>query len=214
MARIKDNNVYTAEYTTAYVTSTSIDTVKFSDTIISYAKAHILWEKKSGGGGIVFTTTIIPTGSITGVIEAIDAEDGKVPVIIEDTTVAIANGGTGQSSLAGIKNAFGIDALSEQIATMQQTITYTATKGSNLHSDSNLWPRGYGKIVVIPYYLVTTAAIAKNDVLATFDFPSNIAVNCFDGNYLNLRSGTKTLIADKAIPNGTSIAGTIVGILS
>ena len=52
-------------------------------------------------------------------------------MLIEDTVVAIANGGTGQSSLAGAQSALGITALSDQIATYLhvEELTYDSTNG-------------------------------------------------------------------------------------
>lgn len=102
------NGVYTATFTTAYVTSSSIETVYYDESIDSYMKAYIVADKKSGGGGVVFSTKKIPTGIITGQIHVMDNDDGKVPVIIEGTVTPVANGGTQESTVAGVQNRFGI----------------------------------------------------------------------------------------------------------
>lgn len=107
---------FSATFNTAYVTTTSEEILTYDGSLIDYAKAHIIDAKKSGGGGIVFTTATKPTGTITGKAYVFDNEDHTIPTIIEGTVVPISNGGTGQSSLAGAQSALGITALSEQIA--------------------------------------------------------------------------------------------------
>jgi len=123
---------YTANFTTAYVTTTSKEIVMFDSSLASYAKAHINVAKKSGGGGLTLTTTTKPTGTITGTAYVWDNDDGKVPTLIEDTVVQIANGGTGQSSLAGAKSALGITALSDQFTNFRHTTIIANTDLDNL----------------------------------------------------------------------------------
>ena len=112
-----DNN-FVATFNTAYVTSTSKDFLIYDETFGQYVKADMLAEKKSGGGGIKFTTSKKPTGTLTGTIYTIDVGDGKIPVIIENTVTPIANGGKGQSSLAGAKNVLGIETLENRVRTI------------------------------------------------------------------------------------------------
>jgi len=116
------SGTFTANFTTAYVTSTSKEIVMFDSSLRTYGTADINTAKKSGGGGITFTTSKKPTGTITGTIFVFAAQDGKVPYIIENTVTPIANGGTGQSSLAGAQSALGITALSNQIGTLNTNI--------------------------------------------------------------------------------------------
>ena len=113
---VSSNGQWVANFTTAYVTATSKEIGYYNKSIVDYAKAHILMEKKSGGGGLVFTTAKKPTGLIEGTVLVFDNDDLKLPVLIEDTVVSIANGGTGANTLAGAKNNLGITALSDQIA--------------------------------------------------------------------------------------------------
>jgi len=117
------SGTFTANFTTAYVTSTSKEIVMFDSSLRTYGTADINTAKKSGGGGITFTTSKKPTGTITGTIFVFAAQDGKVPYIIENTVTPIANGGTGQSSLAGAQSALGITALSNQIGTLNSKLT-------------------------------------------------------------------------------------------
>ena len=115
------NGVYTANFTTAYVTSSSKEILTYSESLRSYAQADINAEKASGGGGIKFTTTKIPTGTITGNAYVFDNNDNKIPTLIENTVTPIANGGTGQSSLAGAQQVLGITALNDQIGKLLTT---------------------------------------------------------------------------------------------
>ena len=122
---------WSAEFTSAYITTTSKDVVIFDSSVKTYKAYNIVANKKTGGGGLVVTTTKKPTGTITGTIYTIDANDGKVPILIENTVTPIANGGTGESTLAGAKNALGITALAEQIGNLQNiALTLTSTMSS------------------------------------------------------------------------------------
>lgn len=105
---------FSATYNSAYITTTSQEILTYTKSIEN-ATAHIDAEKKSGGGGLVFTSAKKPTGTVQGTAYVFDNDDRTLPVIIEGTVTPIANGGTGQSSLAGAQSALGITALSKQI---------------------------------------------------------------------------------------------------
>ena len=110
---------FSATYNSAYITATSQEILTYTKSIEN-AAAHIDAEKKSGGGGLVFTTAKKPTGTVQGTAYVFDNDDHTLPVIIEGTVTPIANGGTGQSSLAGAQSALGITALSEHIANLNE----------------------------------------------------------------------------------------------
>ena len=129
------NGVYTAEFTTAYITSTSYEELYVDNSFYTYGKTQIKATKKSGGGGLILTTETIPTGTITGTLKIIDTDDGKVPVIIEDTTVPIANGGTGQSTVAGVRSAFSIPDVVDNLTTNDGTKALSAKQGYTLNSN-------------------------------------------------------------------------------
>ena len=114
------SGTFTANFISAYVTTTSKWILTYDSNISSYAKAHLNASTKSGGGGITFTTQKKPTGTITGTILVWDNDDGKLPTLIENTVTPIANGGTGQSSLSGAKQVLGITELNGKT-------TYTPT---------------------------------------------------------------------------------------
>lgn len=133
-----DGGVYKATFSSAYITATSKEFAFPDESYISYAKAHILGEKHSGGGGWDFQTSVIPTGTIKGSMYVFDAPDGKVPVLIEDTVVSIANGGTGESTLAGAKSTLGVTAIENNVSLHDfGTFTSQATLESTLATFMN-----------------------------------------------------------------------------
>ena len=126
---------FSATYNSAYITTTSQEILTYTKSIEN-ATAHIDAEKKSGGGGLVFTSAKKPTGTVQGTAYVFDNDDRTLPVIIEGTVTPIANGGTGQSSLAGAQSALGITALSEQKANItveleMQSSTFALTNGGS-----------------------------------------------------------------------------------
>jgi hypothetical protein len=108
------NGVYTANFLSDYITSSCKVILTYEPTLEN-ARAYINAAKKTGGGGLTFTTSTIPVGTVTGTAYVFDNDDNKVPTLIENTVTPIANGGTGQSSLAGAQQALGITALNTQI---------------------------------------------------------------------------------------------------
>lgn len=123
---------YVAEFDTAYITETSKDFVIFDESYKMFAQADVVADKKTGGGGMVFKTAVQPIGYISGTIYTVDANDGKVPVLLEDTVTPIANGGTGQSTLASAKQAFGITSLENDVSTLQNDVTTLSGNLANL----------------------------------------------------------------------------------
>lgn len=144
------NGVYTAEFDSEYITGSSKEITIFDSTYRTYARDDIIISKQTGGGGLVLTTGVIPTGTISGTIYAIDTDDGKVAVVMEETTVPIANGGTGQSTLAGAQDALGITEINNQMAnhdiiwtspviTLGTQITWTSTNISEEIKQAGLY---------------------------------------------------------------------------
>ena len=130
---------WVAEFATTYVTGTSKEFGFYdTDSMTQYAKAVIDLAKKPGGGAIVFTTAKKPTGTITGTLYVWDSDDGKIPVIIENTVVPIENGGTNASNLVGAKQNLGIADCESDINTLSEAITninnrFTTKTSGSLH---------------------------------------------------------------------------------
>lgn len=125
--------VYTAEFTTAYVTTTSHESLKWDQSYWDYAVTPVSAAKKTGGGGIILTTATVPTGTITGTLTVVDNDDGKIPVIIENTTVPIENGGTNASNLAGARANLGIPDVVDNLTTNDGTKALSAAQGYALN---------------------------------------------------------------------------------
>lgn len=109
---------FKATYNSAYIPASCMWDVMYDKSYRTYAKGDFIADMKSGGGGIEFTTATKPTGTVTGNIRVIASDDGKIPVVLEGTVTPIANGGTGQSSLAGAQNALGIADINSKIGTV------------------------------------------------------------------------------------------------
>lgn len=104
------------------ITANSGIWVFFNDTYQSYAAAPINTTTDNTNHNAVFTTTAIPTGTITGWIRVVDSVNDILPV---------TRGGTGAGSLADAKSALGITELNSIIVTIVNgfpSITYDSTK--------------------------------------------------------------------------------------
>ena len=144
------SGVYTAEFTTAYVTATSHEKIFWDKAYFDYAVTAVDATKKSGGGGVILTTATIPTGTIQGQLEIIDNDDGKIPTIIEATTVPIANGGTGASNLAGAKANLEIPTVVNVLNSSSTADALSAAKGKELAEQiSNKFGGGRVRLVSI-----------------------------------------------------------------
>lgn len=86
------------------------------------------------------------------------------------------------------------------------------TEGNNLRTIT-MTALLYGKVLVISYYLVPSANIARLDVIATFDIPTDIMINCYDGAKVVLKGNSKQLLADNNFTAGTAYTGQVVGII-
>lgn len=120
----ESNGIYTATFASAYITETSKEMCTFDESLRNRAKRDINISKTSGGGSITLTTSALPTGAISGTIFTIDADDGKVCMVIEDTVLPIANGGTGANTLAEAKENLGISAIAEQVEELDSNVPY------------------------------------------------------------------------------------------
>jgi len=81
------NGLYTATYSSAYVTATSVEFVEYTDSFRQAIRGDLSWAKAIGYGGITFTTTVQPVGTLQGEIRVIDNEDGSVAIITEQTAL-------------------------------------------------------------------------------------------------------------------------------
>ena len=209
-----DDDVYTAEFTTAYVTATSNEFATFDTASMKAYCADIIdVAKKSGGGGIVLTTDTIPTGTISGTLYVWDADDGKVTVIIEGTTVPIENGGTGASNLSGAKTNLGIEQCEQDIATINDhiaSIDDKITEYSLTPYGLNVRANKLGNLVVMSIQGVTNSAITAWAVFATL--PSGMRpVQQIDMAGTSMRVGTDgTVKSPSNVASGTTVNSYIV----
>ena len=216
---------WSATYLTDYVTSTSKEILTYTSSLRTAKAEDIDANKKSGGGGIVFTTTKKPIASISGSIYVWDSDDGKIPVIIEGTVTPVENGGTGASSVAGAKNNLGISAvessvqsLSEQLA-LQDLSSTGITRETILGSGGSLYLYRIGKIVILTFANIgVSSAITTTDTkIATLSVPAvrNVfsiakSINNDDVFFFVNTSGGLYISGITGAPANKALYGTIV----
>lgn len=81
------NNIYVATYSSTYVTATSVEFVEYTDSFRTAIRGDLSWAKATEYGGITFTTTVQPVGTLQGEIRVIDNEDGSVAIVTEQTAL-------------------------------------------------------------------------------------------------------------------------------
>ena len=138
------NGVYSYELTTSYVTTASKEIVQYDSSLRMYAQYDIDTVKKTGGGGMIFSTLIQPTGTISGTIYVFANEDGNMVVIVGENVVPITAGGTNATNITDARTNLGLgDAAVATIANNATTSTegYVAdarqVKALNDHITSN-----------------------------------------------------------------------------
>lgn len=118
------SNRFQAEYDTSYVTTTSKDLIEFDSSLRGSVHADVNVQKKVGGGGLVFSTSIQPTSTLSGRILIFDNDDGKIPVLIESTVISVENGGTNASNALDARTNLGLgDAATANLANNLTTAT-------------------------------------------------------------------------------------------
>lgn len=137
----EEENVYTAEFTSEYVSSSSFELATYDHSVRNSATGDIDIDKKDGGGGMVLTTNSMPTGTISGTLYVFDNNDNKIPVILEDTVIDFENGGTGASNLAGAQHNLGIDTIQGDVETLNGKIANLVT-----YSDLTFTTNQYGNV--------------------------------------------------------------------
>lgn len=186
------NGGYAATFTSAYVTATSKDIFVGAP---GAALSPIIMEKHSGGGGIDCWTEQLPTTTIDGTLYVIDSPDGKIPVIIEDTTIGVANGGTGQSTVAGVQSTFGIGSPSE-LHTSDKTNLVAAVNEVADH------------LAQLNFAKVTGTMASAVNTEVTVAFPTGYTYdNCVIVGYLNKNSNSAWYSNGEAITCFTGTQG-------
>lgn len=113
---------YTATVTNAVLTQTSGIWVFYDSSRDTYAKAPITAQTATSNGStsVLFSTSVKPTGAISGYIRIVDSVNGIVPV---------ERGGTGSDSVTGARNALGIGNTS--MGTSATTVTGAISELNN-----------------------------------------------------------------------------------
>ena len=184
---------WTANFVSAYITTTCKWILVYDSSLASYAKAHLNANLKSGGGGLTFTSTKKPTGTITGTVLVFDNDDGKLPTLIENTVTPIANGGTGQSSLAGAKQALGIQDLADHIANFKLKTTGLSLTNCSIYSGGYA---EFGNLVII-HMRITASNSNEAKTISGLPIPATNAIS------FRIDTGSGDFSAGFVNPEGT-----------
>ena len=143
----------------------------------------------------MFTSAKKPTGTVQGTAYVFDNDDRTLPVIIEGTVTPIANGGTGQSSLAGAQSALGITALSEQIANKPSfylnnfALTNGTAKVVNLEA-SHTYLMFASRSDVCGLWIINTTSTNAVAVISIGTAPANMTITAGTGTVSILASAS------------------------
>lgn len=186
---VSSGGQWVVDFSTAYVTASSDEIITFGSSLTN-AQAHIIAEKRSGGGGVKFTTATKPTGAIQGMIRIFDNDDHKIPILVEGTVTPIANGGTGQSNLSGAQQALGITALSNQMASLIKRVEVLTFNSTDVTQTAT-------KTELIGYAIVSYAIANQNITYNTTKYISDITLNAESGLVSVTRTGTGAFATSK-----------------
>lgn len=81
------NGVYSCTVSSAYVTSTSVEFIEYDSSYRTAVRGDVNATKATGGGGVVFTTDVLPVATLSGEIRVFDSDDGKVAIVTQMTAL-------------------------------------------------------------------------------------------------------------------------------
>lgn len=233
------NGIYTYTLETAHVTATSRD-IPILDESIRMLIGDFWPSKVSGGGGVVFKTTAIPGGTISGNLHTLDNMNGKTNIVIDDAfvfkpftetldPVTNANGSVtvvtqnehATENMQPIRVEFGTPTVFKapvDIETGDGTITLTCT---NAVGSSTV------KVTLIPtqsiewaQYAPTSITSAEADILAARidaiagDTKADKVTNAVAGNLAGLDSnGNLTDSGQRIIYSSTEPSNPVAGMI-
>lgn len=81
------NGVYSCTVLSAYVTATSVEFIEYDSSYRTAVRGDVNATKATGGGGVVFTTDVLPVATLSGEIRVFDSDDGKVAIVTQMTAL-------------------------------------------------------------------------------------------------------------------------------
>lgn len=79
--------VYSYTYSTAYVTLTSVEFIEYDSSYRTAVRGDVNATKATGGGGVTFTTDVLPVATLSGEIRVFDSDDGTVAIVTQMTAL-------------------------------------------------------------------------------------------------------------------------------
>ena len=79
--------VYSCTVSSEYVTVTSVEFIEYDSSYRMAVRGDLNATKATGGGGVVFTTDVLPVATLSGEIRVFDSDDGKVAIVTQMTAL-------------------------------------------------------------------------------------------------------------------------------
>ena len=79
--------VYSCTVSSAYVTATSVEFIEYDSSYRTAVRGDVNATKATGGGGVTFTTDVLPVATLSGEIRVFDSDDGKIAIVTQMTAL-------------------------------------------------------------------------------------------------------------------------------
>lgn len=85
---VLSEGLYSYTFLTEYITETSVEFIEYSNSYRTAVLGDMNTAKVTGGGGITFTTDVLPVSTLEGEIRIFDRDDGKLAIVTQMTSLS------------------------------------------------------------------------------------------------------------------------------